>query len=198
MKSEKKRKFKPSHWAALPFLLSGISLAAVGFSTWLITGGRVSTSDNLSINVAGIEQKDVFTSFSCSSFTLCPDGVLIDETISSTAQITINLTIDNSACSSYGFLDSNDTFTMSASLKDTKETGFLACVTDMSANIEGTTKEKQTSESNNRVIYKISFKMDRTAESTSLTLTYSLGGVDFSSYYTNKPNIIFGAEATIV
>lgn len=197
MKSEKKQKFKPSHWAGLPFLFAGISLAAVGFSTWIISGGTASTSNELSIDVADIIQKDVFTSFSSSSFTLCPDGVVIDDTISSTAQIAINLTIDNSACSSYGFLDSNDTFTMTATLNDTKQTGFLASVTDMSTNIKGATSEKQTSESSNEAVYKISFMMDKTKDSTSLTLTYSLGGVDFSSYYTNKPNIIFGAEAII-
>ena len=171
-------------------LLCDISLLCIGFSTWYTTGGYTLTGD-VSVNVGKTESFVIFSDLSINTdFKLSQDGMVKDEEIVKTGYISVSFSINNTNLKTFSYLK-DDKFTMRAILTP-DNSDFVSFITGIASSIDST--EIVVEDSNTSFSSLLSFPIDSTDESTSLTLTYTISGEHISSYYTKVPSLNFKAE----
>lgn len=171
-------------------LLCNISLVCIGFSSWYTTGGSTLTGD-VSVGVGETEGLVIFSDLAVNTdFKLSQDGMVKDDEIVKTGNISASFSINNTNLKALSYLI-DDMFTMRAILTP-DNSDFVSFITGIASSIDST--EIVVEDSNSSFSSLLTVPIDATKESTSLTLTYTISGENISSYYTKVPSLNFKVE----
>lgn len=180
----------------LPVLsLCCFSLLGIGFSTWAFFYPGVNQT-SINVIASGTTPLDMFSITNISTFVLGPDGIVKDETIVSTGNITITFEICNDVAAK-GFISTDNVFSFYTKLHSSKSAFLTNCITttptiDLSgANVEGNSTSG-TDVLSNKITCSIT---DTTADSkTVINVTYLVGN-EIAPFYNNLPVLSFELEA---
>ena len=178
-------------------LASSISLVSIGFSTWSICDRA-----DADINIAAddvIEEQVVSIKTAIYNFSIGPDGLVIDHTISSSGTMTIGFSIDNVKASSY--LSSNGGYKATITLLDKTNTTFLTYVGGKpTCSIASSSVSDNSSKNSNSIINSISFPSSSGNE-TAVRITYTITDKTSdlkselsSKFYNSLPSLSFSVS----
>ena len=173
------------------FSLFSLSLATLGFSAWMIGGPNL--SNDVNINFGDVVKGKTLKVNSIETFDLCAFGIVKDETIVDTGEITINISVDIKSALTIGEIDSNGNINIQTSFLCNDIT-FMQFVKETKISAVGGTCTLNAQISSDRVkIHDLIIPVDKQLPSYSFNLIYLIQG-DITPFFENLPSLSFSME----
>lgn len=177
------------------FSLFMLSLGTLGFSVWIV-GNNVVTSDvNVNFGNVVVNGKSMRVN-KITTFQLCSGGIVKDETIVDSGEISINIGVDVKSAISFGHIDTNGNMNIETSFL-CNNFDFIQLVKDPVINVVGSNCTTNQQLSSERVkVHDIVVPINKEISDLTFDLVYVVQG-DLTPFFGNLPNLSFTMEALI-
>ena len=147
----------------------------------------------INVSAADIISGNIFDEINVTSFTLSPDGIVQNDAIVDSGNISVFLKINNSLCSQGSFLGTGNELSIKTNLYCRNNTKFLSCFQSLSIDLSNSSFQKLSQDESN-LNFLIKTPIDLSLASTEVNISYAFTG-NMKGFTTDAPTFIFKATA---
>lgn len=186
---------KKSKLVIIIFSLFTLSLATLGFSVWIVGNNAISSDVNVNFGNVIVNGKSMRVN-KITTFKLCSGGIVKDETIVDSGEISINIGVDVKSAISYGHIDTNGNMNIETSFL-CNNFDFIQLVQDPLINVTESNCTLNQQLSSDRVkVHDIAVPINKEISDLTFDLVYVIRG-DLTPFFGNLPTLSFTMEALI-